>query len=141
MSNAYRGILLANLIKPDKTWYKTLDAITKAPNDYPIYLSINTPAYYFFKDRVQHHDKAWKLINEKLTIITWEQLIGENVIRDFFLGKCAIFASSYKFESIKSLERDFGFKDLFSFDLVFDKVNDLRLFRKDYEFSDKIIKM
>ena len=63
------------------------------------------------------------------------------MIREFLVGKCGIFASSYKFESIKSLERDFGFKDLFSFDLVFDKVNDLRLFRKDYEFSDKIIKM
>lgn len=52
----------------------------------------------FFKDHVQHHDKAWKLIDDKLEIVTWEKLIGENVIREFLLGKCAIFASSYKFE-------------------------------------------
>ena len=56
MNNAYRRILLANLIKPEKTWYKTLNEIADAPDNYPIYLSINTPAYYFFNDHVKHHE-------------------------------------------------------------------------------------
>ncbi len=121
--------------------FKELAIKKDKEESYEIYVPEDTPTYYRLVEHANSDEEDsiyFKKVLERVTVKTFGDMHSPQTVKDYGEGKCALLYTSLKFEGFLGL----NYKNEFSNTLVqFDKIKDVRFIRKDYEFSDKMVKM
>ena len=135
---AYKSTIRDQIIKQPKTWITSPEQLANKPSSYTILATKNTPTEYKLKQRAKFDINFEKILN-RTTFVAHDEILRDDIFLKTTHGLIGVFFNSRMFEAIANFE---DIKKEFDFDEIkLDKVNDVRLIRKDYQFGDKIIYM
>ena len=135
---AYKSTIRDEIIKQPKTWITSPEQLANQPSSYTIIATKNTPTEYKLKQRALFDINFQNIIN-RTTFVAHDEILREDLFIEATHGSIGIFFNSRMFEAVanfQDIKKDFDFDEI-----KLDKVNDVRLIRKDYQFGDKIIYM
>ena len=136
ISSVFRSFLRGQIIDPPNWWYHTIEEVANSPSNYPIYVPSDSITYFSVKQKAKYDKNFEKLLN-KIKLISVDEMFSIEKEKKFYKGKCASFATSLIHEFHKIM-----FPDLIVVDEIrFDHMLDVRVIRKDFQFSDKIVKL
>lgn len=135
--------ILNNLLKIPKQWYKTIDDLANENHKLELFVINNSITHKFIKDfALNEEDERWKKILRKLKPIKLHEIFDEKFFSDLFNGKVAFFDTSHRFRSFQEILDSLNLIKDFSFDdIQFKMFNEVRLIRREYQYSNEIIKM
>ena len=134
IANSFKGLLRNQMIKQPKWWFHSIEEVIDAPLEYQLLVPSDGPTYYSIRKMSEYHPK-FKVLFHRLRTITFQDIFGLEIGQNFFNRKCAGFATSYNLEIQKIMSGN----DVVIDEIRYDHVLDVRLIRKDFQLSDKMV--
>ena len=134
LSNAFKGLLRDQIINPPKWWFHSIEELINAPADYQIYAPSHSITYYSIK-KISHYDSNFEKLIKRLKIAPLENIYTLSFGKKFYRRKCGAFATSYNTQYI------YGGNEIVINEILYDHMLDVRFIRKDFQFSDDMIKL
>ena len=142
LTELFKINILNNLLNVPKQWYKTIDDLANENHKLKLFVINNSITHNFIKDFALNEDERWKKISQKLEPIKSDQMYSEENIWNFVNGKIAVFDTSLRFESFQEILDSLSLIKEYSFDdIKFRMFSEVRLIRREYHYSNEIIKM
>jgi len=135
-------VLLSNLVRQPTYGFESFEELANyKENNYEIYIPEDSPTYHRLVEHANSGDDDsiyFKKVLERATVKSFTDMHSYETIKEYGDGKCTLLFTSYKFEGFLGL----NYNNEFSNNLVeLDKTRDVRLIRKDYQYSDQMVKM
>ena len=131
-----------NLLNVPKQWYKSIDDLANESHKLKLFVIKNSITHKFIKDFALNGDERWKKILQKLEPIKPDQMYSEENIWNLVNGEIAVFDTSLRFKSFQEILDSLSLIKEFSFDDIKFKIfSEVRLIRREYHYSNQIIKM
>ena len=141
LTELFKINILNNLLNIPKQWYKSIDDLANESHKLKLFVIKNSITHKFIKDFVLNGDKRWKKILQKLQPIQTDQMYSEEYIWDLVNGKIAVFETSIRFKSFAEVLNSVNLIKEFSFDdIKFKTFSEVRLIRREYQYSNQIVK-
>jgi len=133
--------MLSNIVYQPKVWYKNIEELVESENNFDIYipedtLTMNLLLYH--SEGESEDSKYWKKLLGKVKLETFLGMQQVDKLNELCTGKSALIFNSLKAKRIEPFKSEC---DLSLNELKYDAMNVIRLIRKDYEYSDQMIKM
>jgi hypothetical protein len=139
LTEAFLGTLQSNLVNQPLSWYKTIDDLANAPDDFPIYMQKNSQTHHLLKEYSQINS-SYSIVNKKASFVSFEKILNIKTMKSFFGGKSGVIFTSNNLDNIKYMQREIE-KSMSVDEIKLGKSNDVRLVRKDYEFGHGMLRM
>jgi len=134
-------VTLSNIIRQPKIWYKDIEELAESETNFDIYIPKDTLTFYSLLDRSKgksEDSKYWKKLLEKVKFETYLGIQFFDKLNELCIGTSALIFNSLKAKRLEPFKSEC---DLSFNELKYDEMNVIRLIRKDYEYSDQMIKM
>ena len=134
IANSFKGLLRNQIINQPKWWFHSIEEVIDAPFEYPLLVASNGPTYYSIR-KMSKYDPKFKVLFDRLKTITFQDIFGLEIGHNFYNRKCAGFATSYNLE----IQKIMSGSEVVIDEIRYDHVLDVRLIRKDFQLSDKMV--
>lgn len=136
LTSAFKGLLRDFIMNPPKWSFHTIQDVIGASSDYQIYAPLNKITYYSIKKR-SNYDSNFKKLLEKLNLVAFKEIFSFDFAKRFYGRKIGVFATSLNWEIQKYL----GGNEVVINEIRYDHSLDVRLIRKEFQFSDKMVEL
>ena len=136
ISNVFKSFLRNQIIDPPKWWYHTIEEVANAPSNYPIYMPINSIAYYTIKQKAKDNSNFRKLL-DRIKLVSVKEMFGNKIEKQFYGGECGSFMTSKVHEHHEIMIPN----EIVTKEIRYNRILDVRSIRKDFQFSDQIVKL
>jgi pimeloyl-CoA synthetase len=133
--------MLSNIVHQPKIWYKNIEELAESETNFDIYIPKDTLTFHLLLERSKGENedsKYWKKLLEKVKFESYLGMQSFHKLNELCTGKGALIFNSLKGKRLEPFKSEC---DLSLNELKYDGMNVIRLIRKDYEYSDQMIKM
>jgi len=133
--------MLSNIVHQPKIWYKNIKELAESDTDFDIYIPKDTLTLDSLHKHSESNDDDsiyWKRVLNKVKLVTFSEIQSPEKLDELCFARCAFIFNSLKGRRIDPFRSGC---DLSVNELKYDQMNVIRLIRKDYEYSDRMINM